>query len=271
MWAVAIDAYAKVDFDDTARSAIVAASSDPSSTALFGAQVPTLYPSVYGSCSAGSASQPIISSPFECTDDCRITPSDLASYYGLLDKLLSGLIGQLGGAAGTLVGQVTPSISGGSSLQDAIRANLSSSAASQLLSGVGQVLLTSTESSAAIAALAGAEVPAAALEILAAFIELPLIAKATLDLAKLITSCRSFTASSACKDGGCKATAPNCIVSPGPLCPSNSCVSGILKGATCCNFNTGECCSDADCCPSGSLTCHCILSAGYSIGHCQCQ
>ncbi|MFO0737231.1 MAG: hypothetical protein U0270_15180 [Labilithrix sp.] len=199
-YAVAIDAYRRGSLDEDLAKMISTASKDPAQEALFGGTVDDTYAELAPACSVDKISSPLISAPYACTDDCRITVADLAKHFGLYDAIMSALVKTAGGDAADLVNNIKAAMQGESatSLSDAVKANIPQDQALNLVREAGSTFAGNLAVGGSAAAAVGQEHVAAAVDAIAGFIYLPLVAAKIKELAALIEGCRAYLASPAC-------------------------------------------------------------------------
>jgi hypothetical protein len=221
MWALAIQTVANGGLDPETQAVVEAALADPTQANLFGAQVPGLYPALFNGCDLADDAGPsdhrhivhTMHYPFQCSDDCRASLDQLLQYYGIYGNVLQALGQKLGADVGNILGNVISATGNGGTLKAAVDAYESTNTAYNIVTTVGGAIANSAAVSGAVAALAGAEVPAAALEALAAFINLPVAAAKTVALANLINACIAWKADP--KNGCTVSTITGVASSPG--------------------------------------------------------
>jgi hypothetical protein len=252
MWAVAVSAYANVGLSDDLTSAITTAAADPSQAALFGGSVPSQYAGVFPACGTSAKSEDIISHPFKCTDDCKISLGDLLTYYGVGDNILSALAQEFGGAAAAIIAQAKASSM--TNLSTVVAQNVDETGAYAFTQNVGDAIVQSLNVTSAAAALGGGEAVAALLAALSAYVALPFVVAKTNALAKLINDCNAF------KNTMCMSA---CVPIGKPATLAVDCCAGALqaasdytlpgKASTCCVSLGRPCTNDAECCWSSAF------------------
>ena len=196
-FAVAVDAYGKGAIDEDLAHRIIEASGDPAQAPLFGATVTQSYAELAPPCSIGTTSSPLISSPYECTDDCRLGVADLAKYFGLTDAILQGLAKKIGGDLGEILASAHLNARQGqtpNTLSDAIGANVNGGRALNVAVAAGEALANGVATTGTVSAMTGAEPVAAGADATVAVIYLPVISAKILSLANLVNGCRKFLA-----------------------------------------------------------------------------
>lgn len=272
------------------------------------AAIPSRYPSAFRGCAVvptalraatgfvdGALSRPLISNPFQCTDDCLISMNEV---YALLAEPLVNALKTLGGLsmvygeALTLTDALKSALAdpalAGMGIEQAAAMAISQDDAGALLATIYDTIGQAAAVSAAVLELAGAAEAAPIIAGAASIIGLAVYAKKLSDLAALILACKDWKAKNCtcsgptcgCADLGESALGVQCCAQGGPESGGGWYVA--TASPTCCVLNRSEygkhsemcytppdkapgrcpsCQTDADCCDrsgaEGNID-HCI-------------
>lgn len=219
-------------------------------------EIPGRYPTAFRGCassSGSSASGAIISNPFQCSDDCLISMSDINSL--LVDPLVNALkaLGGLSAVYGEAL-QMTDALktaladpaSAGQSIQETAAAAISQESAGALLAAIFDAIGQAAAVTAAVVELAGAADIAPVIAGVGAIIGLGVYAAKLKELADRIVACRDWKAKNCacpngmcgCADIGASARGVLCCAQGGPTADGSWGV--ITASSTCCVLNRAE-------------------------------